>query len=289
MTLDLMVNVLAAGVLTGLVYGLMALGLSTIFGVMRIVNFAHGEMMVLAMYGAFALYARGSIDPILALPVVAGVLFVLGYLLQRSLINRFIAASEHVQFLLLLAIAIILTNASLMLYGPDARGVQLDYAFDSFRLGFLVLDKVRLIAAGLAGLSALLLWLFFTYSLTGKAIRGCADNLLGAQVIGLHVERLYAITFGIGTACVGAAGCLLLMLVDVHPHLAQDFTLLGFIIVIIGGLGSLGGALLGGVLVGLSEALSGIFIAPSMKTMFSFGLLIVVLLLRPQGLLGRPG
>jgi branched-chain amino acid transport system permease protein len=279
-------NIVVAGLLTGAVYALMALGLSVIFGVIKIVNFAHGEMMVLGMFGAWLVYRWTGLDPIAALPIVAGVLFLLGYLLQRGLINRFIARPDYMQFLLLLALAIILTSGSLMAFGPDARNVPLSYAFDSFELGGILLDKVRVYAATGALVGVVLLWAFFRFTRTGKAIRACADNHLGAEVVGLDVGRLYAITFGIGAACVGAAGCLMLLLVDVHPYLATDYTLLAFIIVIVGGLGSLAGALLGGLLVGVSEALSGFFVAPSMKTMFSFALLILVLLLRPQGLLG---
>lgn len=280
-------NVISAGLLTGLVYGLMALGLSVIFGVMRVVNFAHGDMMVVAMYAAFLLFTKLGIEPVPALPLVAGGLFVVGYLLQRFLINHFLDVTEHIQFLLLLSVAMIITNLVLMAFGPDARNIQLDASFESYSIGKLVLDKVRVIAAITAGGVALLLWAFFRFTTTGTAIRACADNPVGARVVGLDVEKLYAITFGIGAACVGAAGCLLLLLVDVHPHLSSDYTLLGFIIVILGGLGSLGGALLGGILVGLSEALSGVLIAPSLKSMFSFGLLILVLLLRPQGILGK--
>jgi len=131
------------------------------------------------------------------------------------------------------------------------------------------------------------LFVFFRWTATGTAIRACADNLTGAAVVGLNVRRLYALTFGIGLACVGAAGALMVTIVEVRPALAPSFTLLAFIIVIIGGLGSMGGALLGGVLIGVSEALAGFFFEPSMKSMFSFGLLILVLVLRPQGLLGR--
>ncbi|HZS82407.1 MAG TPA: branched-chain amino acid ABC transporter permease [Stellaceae bacterium] len=283
----LLANILVAGLLTGAVYALMALGLSVIFGVIRIVNFAHGEMMVLGMFGAWALNRFLHLDPLWAMPLVAAALFLAGYALQRGLINRFVARPEHMQFLLMLAIAIMLTSAMLMGFGPDARNVQLDYAFDSYDLGGLLVDKVRVLAAGGAVAGAALLWAFFRFARTGKAIRACADNYLGAQVVGLDVKRLYAITFGIGAACVGAAGSLMLLLVDVHPYLATDYTLLAFIIVIVGGLGSLGGALLGGLLIGLSEALSGFFIDPSMKSMFSYGLLILVLLVRPQGLLGR--
>lgn len=282
-----LLNVTSGGLLTGLVYGLMALGLSVIFGVMRVVNFAHGDMMVVAMYAAFLLFTKLGIEPVPALPLVAGLLFVFGYLLQRFLINRFLGVTEHIQFLLLLSIAIIITNVMMMVFGPDARNIQLDASFESYAVGPLVLDKVRVIAAVTAGGVAALLWSFFRYTTTGTAIRACADNPVGARVVGLDVEKLYAVTFGIGSACVGAAGCLLLLLVDVHPQLSSDYTLLGFIIVILGGLGSLGGALLGGILVGLSEALSGALIDPSLKSMFSFGLLILVLLLRPQGILGK--
>jgi len=288
MTLDFYLNVIVAGVLTGSVYGLMALGLSLIFGVMHVVNFAHGEMMVGGMYVAFVLHTVFGVDVIAVLPVVAAILFVFGYLLQRGLINRFVAAPQHQQFLLLVAIAMILTNAQLMIFGPDARSTQVAYAFDSFEVGPLLLDKVRVYASMIALALIALLYGFLHYTRTGKSLRACADNHLGALVVGLDVSRLYAITFGIGAACVGAAGTLMLLLVDVHPHLAVDYTLLAFVIVIVGGLGSMGGALLGGILIGLSEAMAGVLISPSMKSMFSFGLLILVLLLRPQGLLGKP-
>lgn len=287
MSPEFILGIAIAGTLTGAVYGLMALGLSAIFGVMRVVNFAHGEMMVGGMYIAYLLYKTMGLDPIMMLPVAALGLFVVGYLLQRYLVNYFIEVPEHVQFLLLLAVAMVFTNLFLMIFGPDARGVQLPYAFDSYNVGPLVIDKVRLIAAVIAVLIAALLGLFFAKTRTGKAIRACADNLTGAQVVGLDVKHLYAVTFGLGAACVGAGGALMLLLVDVHPHLTTDYTLLGFIIVIIGGLGSLPGALLGGVLIGLSEAFAGFFLAASMKSMFAFGLLILVLLFRPNGLLGR--
>ncbi|MGO8919529.1 MAG: branched-chain amino acid ABC transporter permease [Stellaceae bacterium] len=283
----LYLNIIVAGLLTGAVYGLMALGLSVIFGVIRVVNFAHGEMMVLAMYGAYLANARLGLDPLLALPLVTLVLFGLGYALQRGLINRYIARPDHEQFLLLLALATIITASLLMGFGPDARNVQLGYAYDSYEIGTILLDKVRVFAAGGAVLGAAALWSFFRFSRTGKAIRACADNQIGAQVVGLDVKRLYAVTFGLGAACVGAAGCLMLLLVDVQPYIATDYTLLAFIIVILGGLGSMPGALLGGILVGVSEALSGFLVEPSFKSAFSFALLILVLLVRPQGLLGR--
>jgi len=279
--------VVIAGVLTGLVYGLMALGLSVIFGVVRVVNFAHGEMMTVAMYAATALFATFKLDPFLAVLPVAAVFFLLGYALQAGIINPFITRPEHSQFMLLVAVAIILVNALLIVFGPDARNVQVDYQLESYEIGKLLIDKARVFAAGLAVVAALLLFSFFRFTLTGKAIRACADNYLGARVVGLNVKHLYALTFGLGSACVAVAGCALVLLVDVTPGLGPYYTLLAFVIVIVGGLGSMGGALLGGVLIGVSEAVAGLLIAPSAKSMFSFGLLILVLLLRPQGLLGK--
>ena len=265
----------------------MALGLSVIFGVVRVVNFAHGEMMTLAMYAATVLFAALRIDPFLAALPIAVVFFGLGYALQKGLINPFITRPEHSQFMLLVAVATILVNGLLLAFGPDARNVQVDYQLESFELGKILVDKARLYAAGAAVVTAAGLFSFFRWSLTGKAIRACADNYLGAKVVGLNVKHLYALTFGLGAVCLAVAGCALVVLVDVTPGLGPQYTLLAFVIVIVGGLGSMGGALLGGVLIGVSEALAGLFIDPSAKSMFSFGLLILVLLFRPQGLLGK--
>ena len=287
MYLSLLPNVVVQGVLTGLVYGLMALGLSVIFGVVRVVNFAHGEFTVVAMYAAFVLFSGLGLDPLVAmLPIAAG-FFVIGYALQAALINPFVGRAEHEQFILLVGVAIIVVNALLMIFGPDSRPANLSYAFDSYLLGPLIVDKVRLYAAGAALAVASLLFAFFRYTRTGTAIRACADNLEGAAVVGLNVKRLYALTFGLGLACVGASGALMVTIADAAPSLAPAYTLLAFTIVIVGGLGSMAGALIGGVLIGVSEALAGFLVAPSMKSMFSFALLIVVLVFRPQGLMGR--
>ena len=287
MSWDLVANVVIAGLLTGMVYGLMALGLSVIFGVVRVVNFAHGEMMTIAMYAAVVLFAAFKLDPFLTVIPVAIAFFAFGYAMQASLINPFITRPEHSQFMLLVAVAIIMVNGLLMIFGPDARNVQVSYQLDSYELGKILVDKARVLAAGLALATAAALFAFFRLSLTGKAIRACADNHLGALVVGLDVKHLYALTFGVGSACVAVAGCMMVLLVDVTPNLGPAYTLLAFVIVIVGGLGSMPGAIVGGILIGVSEAMAGLFITPSAKSMFSFGLLILVLLFRPQGLLGR--
>jgi branched-chain amino acid transport system permease protein len=287
MTIAIILNVIIQGVLTGLVYGLMALGLSVIFGVVRVVNFAHGEFAVVAMYATYLLFVTLGLDPIVSLFPIAIVFFGVGYLLQATLINRFVGRSEHEQFILLVGIAIIIVNGLLMIFGPDARPTNLPYAIESYMIGEVFIDKARVYAAVGAIVVSSALFAFFRYTTIGTAIRACADNLTGAAVVGLNVRRLYAFTFGLGLACVGAAGALMVTIADASPLLAQSFTLLSFTIVIVGGLGSMAGALVGGILIGVSEALASFFLAPSMKSMFSFALLVAVLVLRPQGLMGR--
>ncbi len=287
MSLAVYLNVIVAGILTGLVYGLMALGLSVIFGVVRIVNFAHGEMMSIAMYIAVVLFAAFHLDPLIMLVPIAAVMFVFGYLLQLSLINPFITRPEHSQFLLVVAIALIIVNTLLIIFGPDAQTIQTSYAYDSFLIGPVIIDASKAYAAAAAIVVTVALFAFFRFTLFGKAIRACADNYTGALVVGLDVKRFYALTFGIGAACVGAAGTMMSLITDVTPMLGPAYTLLAFVIVITGGLGSMAGALIGGVLIGLTEAIAGLLFTPSAKSMFAFGILVLVLLFRPQGILGR--
>jgi branched-chain amino acid transport system permease protein len=284
---DVYLNVAVGGILTGLVYGLMALGLSVVFGVVRVVNFAHGEMMTIAMYLAVVLFAQFHLDPLVMLVPIAAVLFVAGYALQAGLINPFITRPEHSQFLLLVAVGLIIVNTLLIVFGPDARSVETSYAYDSFQVGPLIVDASKLYAGAAAVVLTALLFAFFRFTRTGTAIRACADNYTGAQVVGLNVKHLYALTFAIGAACVGAAGAIMTLIIDVTPMLGPSYTLLAFVIVVTGGLGSMPGALLGGVLIGLTEAFAGLLFTPSAKSMFAFGILVLVLLFRPQGLLGK--
>jgi len=265
----------------------MALGLSVIFGVVRVVNFAHGEMMTVAMFIAVLAFAGLHLDPLVLLVPIAAVMFVFGYVLQRGLINPFITRPEHTQFLLLVALGIIIANVLLILFGPDARSVQTSYSYDSFQVGPLIVDAAKVYAGAAAIVFAAALFAFFRFTLIGKAIRACADNHTGALVVGLDVKRLYALTFGLGAACVGAAGTMMVLLVDATPLLGPSYTLLAFVIVITGGLGSMPGALVGGILIGVTEALAGLLFTPSAKSMFAFGILVLVLLFRPQGILGK--
>ncbi len=253
---------------------------------MRMVNFAHGELVVMGMYVAYGFWKLTGLPPLAALPVAAALLFGVGYAFQRVIANRFVGAAQHVQFILFIAVALMITGAHAILFGPDPRPIQSAAGFDVYRFGLLRLDAVRAQAALWALALVAALWAWLKYTLTGKSIRAAADNLTGGRAIGIRIPHVFAIVAGIGFACAGAAGALIAPLFDTQPYLAGDFTLIAFIIVIVGGLASLPGALLGGLLIGVAEAMAAALVAPSMKSLFSYGLLALVILLRPQGLLG---
>ncbi|MGO9702943.1 MAG: branched-chain amino acid ABC transporter permease [Xanthobacteraceae bacterium] len=283
----LYLNVIAGGILIGIVYALIALGLTIIFGVMRIVNFAHGEMVVIGMYVGYGVWSVTKIPPWIIAPVAALALFALGYALQRVIVNAFIDRPQHAQFILFIALALVITGLHLVLFGPDSRPIEMIESMQSYSIGPLRLDVVRSQAALIALVFIAALILFLRQSTFGRSIRAAADNLIGAQVIGIRIRNVYAVTAGIGMACAGAAGALVAPIFDTQPFLATDFTLIAFIIVIVGGLGSLTGALLGGILIGLSEALAALVFSPALKTVFSYALLVVVLIWRPNGLFGE--
>ena len=279
------VSIGLTGLLTGLIYSLMAVGLSVVFGVTRIVNFAHGEMLVLAAFIAIYLYKTLGIDPLILIPVVSLIMFSMGYILQKTLVNRLLNRSEHSQFLALAATAIILLNLQQIIFGSEAQAIVTSYSLKSIEIWGSLFDHVRLLTGAIALGVVLLLFVFFYYTRYGKAIRACSDNLLGARITGLNYKKLYAISFGIAAACLGVSGTLLSLIVDVTPHTAPQLTLLSFIIVILGGLGSMVGALMGGIIIGVVEAYAAFFVQGSLKSLFSFLILIIILLIRPQGLL----
>lgn len=280
---------LVSGVLFGGVYSLMAVGLTLIFGVMRVVNFAHGDMMVWGMYLAWLLATRLGVDPTLGFLACAAALFVLGVLVQRGLVERIQNAPHEMQILLLLGVALVLENTALVAFGPDPQRVRSSLARATLWIGPVFIDVARAaaFAAALALTSAL--WIFLRRTDLGRAMRATADNPYGALVVGTDVRRVYAMAFGIGAACVGAAGALVSPILPFSPSLGLSSSVTSFNIVIIGGLGSLPGAFAGGLLVSVAESLGAAFLAPSMKELVSFGILILILLFRPTGLFGRRG
>ncbi|HEV8437507.1 MAG TPA: branched-chain amino acid ABC transporter permease [Methylomirabilota bacterium] len=281
----------AQGLLNGLLFGgaysLMAVGLTLIFGVMRIVNFAHGDMMVWGMYLAYLLATHLGVDPYLGFVVCALALFLLGVAVQRGLVERIVDAPHEMQILLMLGVALVLENAALVVFGPEPQRVPSVLAQSTIWLGPVFVDVPRLVTFVVAIVLTLLLYGFLFRTDLGKSIRAAADNPYGALVIGTDVKRVYAVAFGIGAACVGAAGALVAPFLPFQPSTGLSASVTSFNIVIIGGMGSLAGAFFGGLLVSVAESLGAIFLAPSLKELVSFSLLIVILLFRPAGLFGK--
>ena len=275
------------GLLFGGVYSLMAVGLTLIFGVMRVVNFAHGDMMVWGMYLAFLFSTRLGLDPYLSFVLCAAALFVLGFAVQRGLVNRIIDAPHEMQILLMLGVALVLENAALVTFGPDPRRVRSVLSQSALWVGPFFLDVARLVTFALAVVLTGLLSLFLFKTDLGRSMRAAADNPYGAAIIGTDVRRVYGVAFGIGAACVGAAGALLAPFYPFQPSVGLSASVTSFNIVIIGGMGSLAGAFLGGLLVAMAESLGAVLLSPSLKDLVSFSLLIVILLFRPAGLFGR--
>ena len=282
-----MVQGVVSGLLFGGVYSLMAVGLTLIFGVMRVVNFAHGDMMVWGMYLAYALATRAGVDPYVSFLVCAAALFALGLGVQRGLVDRIVEAPHEMQILLMLGVALVLENVALLAFGPEPTRVRSPLASATLWLGPVFVDVARLVTFLVALALTTALWAFLFRTDLGRTIRAAADNTYGALVIGTDVRRVYAVAFGVGAACVGAAGALVSPILPFQPPTGLSLSVASFNIVIIGGMGSLLGAFVGGLLVSLAESLGAVFLKPSLKELFSFSLLIVILIFRPAGLFGR--
>jgi branched-chain amino acid transport system permease protein len=271
----------------GGVYALVALGLTLVFGVLRIVNFAHGTLMMLGMYATFFLHARAGVDPYLSIVLVGPLFFVVGLALERAIIQPNLEAAESNQLLLTLGVALFLENAALALFSPDYRSIRLPYAQRALLLGEAVVNVARLVAFGASVALAVLLWLYLKHTDTGKAIRAAAEERDGARLMGIDIHRVYAIAFGLGSAVVAIAGSLVTPFLYVAPDVGDVFNILAFVIVVLGGMGSFIGALLGGLIVGLAESIGAALLPGSLKQLPLFVLFVLVLLFRPAGLFGR--
>jgi branched-chain amino acid transport system permease protein len=274
------------GLTTGAVYALVALGLTLIYGVLHIINFAHGASLMVALYAAYLLKARLGIDPYLALPVVVALMFALGYALQRAVINRASHGKDENILLVTLGVSIVLENLALLFFKSDTRTIDTAYTLTTVPIGPAMIALPKIVAFfGALATSALLLWIVTRTDL-GRAIRAVAKEKQGARLMGIDVDHVYAMSFGIGLACLGAAACFLLPAYYVNPQVGSGFVLVAFTIVVLGGMGSFAGALVGGLLIGVVESLCGLFLGESLGQIGIFAIFIAVLLFRPQGLFG---
>ncbi len=282
----ILVSSLLNGLTTGAVYALIALGLTLIYGVLHIINFAHGAALMVALYAVYMLKTHLGIDPYLALPLVVPGMFAFGYALQRLVINRASHGKDENILLVTLGLAIILENGALLLFKSDTRTIDTAYTLTTVAIGPAMIALPKLVAfAGALVVSALLLLVVGKTDL-GRAIRAVSREKHGAKLMGIDVDHVYAMSFGIGMACLGAAACFLMPAYYVNPQVGGGFVLVAFTVVVLGGMGSFAGALLGGLLIGVVESLGGLYLGESLGQIGIFLIFIAVLLFRPQGLFG---
>ena len=281
--LQLIIN----GLLLGGVYALISIGLTLIFGVLEIVNFAHGEFLMLSMYASYFLFHLFGIDPYLGMLVVVPLFFLIGIAVQRTTIQPILDAPPLNQIFMTVGLSMVLQNAALFFWTADYRTVKTAYAALTLKISGLIISFPRLVAFlfAMTIIATLLIYLKKTY--TGKSIRALAQDRKAAMLMGINVYRTYQIAFGIGTACVGAAGAMLVPIYVVFPSVGALFVLIAFVVVILGGYNSLIGALVGGLVIGVVEQFSGFFISPHLKEAVYFFIFILILLFRPTGLFGR--
>jgi branched-chain amino acid transport system permease protein len=282
----LALQLIIQGLLLGGIYGLIALGLSLIFGVMGVINFAHGQMMVMAMYVSYWIFVLLGIDPYLSLVIVAAIIFMLGYGIQSAVVNRILDYPEAMQVLPLVSMGLILENLALLLWGPDHRSPQTALSLEALWIGPVMIDVSRLIAFVLAIFITVLIFIFLKKTNIGKCIRAASDNRTGAILVGINVNRIYNASFALGAATTAAAGVLILPIMPISPYMGHDFTLIAFVVVILGGMGNLIGALVGGLILGVAESVSTVFLPATLKHVVSFSILIIIMLFRPQGIFG---
>ncbi len=284
--MELLIQVTVSGLLLGGVYALLSIGLTLIFGVVRIINFAHGELLMLAMYMTFWLFQSYHIDPYLSIVLVAPALFIVGMGVQRFIIQPIFDSSALMKIFVTVGLFIALQNLALMLFKADYRTIQTAQSMATITVGEINFSVPRLVAFVFALVLLGLLYAMLKYTLVGKALRAVAENRVVAELMGIRVHRLYIIAFGLGSALTGIAGALLLPFTYVFPTVGGIYTLLAFVVVVMGGLGNMAGAFLGGLFIGLVESFSGVYISPALKEAVYFVIFILVLLVRPQGLFG---
>jgi len=275
------------GLMTGAVYALIALGLTLIYGVLHIINFAHGALLTAAMFAAFFAHKLFGLDPYVAALGLTPLFFLLGYALQRFVIGPAAHGEDRNILLVTLGLAVVIENALLYAFRADTRTINLPYAFDVVEVGTAFLAVPRVIAFIVVVAVALALWLIMRWTDTGKAIRAVAKEKRGAELVGIDVAHIYAVTFGLGTACLAIAACLLIPTYYVNPQAGNALALIAFTIVVLGGMGSVTGALIGGLFVGVVESLSSLYLGESLGQIGIFAMFILVLLFRPSGLFGE--
>ena len=284
--MDIFLQLVINGLLLGGAYAIISIGLTLIFGVIRVVNFAHGEFLMVAMYAAYLFSTQLGLHPYVAIVPIAILLFGLGALMQRAIIQPLLSADGHIQIFATVGVSTALMNLALLVFGADVLAIQTDVGTGTFFLGPFSIGEgplITLIAA------LLLVWgmhVFLTRTYLGRAFRAVAQHQYAASLMGVNVPVIYILAFAIGSAFVGVGGALLTPQYPVFPTIGSYFVLTAFVIVVLGGMGSLTGALFGSLLIGLVDSLAGYYVAPDLKEVVYFAIFILILVFRPTGLFG---
>jgi branched-chain amino acid transport system permease protein len=278
---------LISGILIGGVYALIGIGLTIIFGVMRVINFAHGDLLMIGMYGTFYLFTLFNIDPFVSIVITMPLMFLYGGFLQKVFINRIIGSLPQNQILLTIGMGLIMSNGIMLAFTSDYKILSTDYSSSSFDiLGISISTPLLISFAITAGITAVLYW-FLLKTDTGQAIRATAQDREAAQLMGINVKRMSIIAFGLGASLAGTAGALISPTYYIFPQVGSTFTLKAFVITVLGGMGSIVGATLGGILIGVAESIGGVYFGSGWKEVVVFVLFLLVLLFKPSGLMGK--
>jgi branched-chain amino acid transport system permease protein len=287
MTAEILLQTLASGVLIGLIYALVAIGLTMIFGVMDIVNFAHGEFLMLGMYSTFWMFALFTLDPIVTLPFTVLILFAFGVLLYQVLIKRITDAPMLTQIFTTFGLMFLLRGVAQFLWKPDYRSIANSSVSGSVKLLGIQLGEPQMVAGVGAVLVTGVIWYFLNHTRLGAALEATAADKEAARLMGIDSHRMFGLAWGIGAACAGAAGGLLATFFPIFPDVGANFILLAFVVVNLGGFGSVTGAFWAGILVGVIEVMGGLLLGPQYKMAIVLVLFLAVLMFRPQGLMGK--
>lgn len=277
---------LASGILLGSIYAMVAAGLNLIFGVVKIINFAHGALLTLGMYMAYFLVTLAGFDPYLSLPIVVVAMGLTGWAIQRGIINRIMTAERTSQLLITFGLALMIQNAAVMLWGQDYRSTTVPYAREVIEILGVRFSVASLMALVGSLVSLFLLYLFLHRTRTGTAIRAVSQQPDSAALAGIDVKRIYGIAFGVGSSMVGIAAVFMVPIYFVQPDIGTPFAIMAFIIVVLGGLGSVWGAAVAGLLLGVVQNVFATMVNVEMAPTFVFVVFIIVMLFRPYGLFG---
>jgi branched-chain amino acid transport system permease protein len=276
-----------SGILMGGVYALIGIGLTLIFGVMQVINFAHGDLVMVGMYAAWLLYSHWHIDPFVSILLTGPLLFLLGAVMQRGFIQRVLGEAQENQILLTIGLGLLLSNTAMLIFTSDYQLLTTSYSSSAFSVAGISMSVPLFFAFIVTMLIAFALYVFLMKTDTGAAIRATAQDREAAQLMGINVTRMSVLAFGIGAAFAGIAGALIAPTYYIFPQVGHAFTLKSFVIVVLGGMGSVVGASIGGVLIGVVESLAALYLASGLKEAVVFALFLLLLLFRPSGLLGR--